>query len=253
VPAPKRLSKAKVWGIVVGVLVGIGLIGTALGGGKANPGAGAGLQLQTTTTQPPATAGQPTSTPETSAAAPGTAAATSPAAAAPQPVKYSGRGDKILSIKKPGSSGIGFAKFTHSGSANFVVWTVGSNELLVNAIGKYSGTVLFDAQDGADTNRLKIQADGAWTLTLLPIESVRKFQGTITGKGDDVVLYLGSGGVATISHRGQANFIVRTWGQSGPDLLVNEIGNYDGEQLFTEACIVEINADGAWSMTVAAD
>ena len=37
-------------------------------------------------------------------------------------------------------------------------------ENLVNEIGKYSGTTILDLNDGEETKRLKIQADGNWTI-----------------------------------------------------------------------------------------
>lgn len=55
---------------------------------------------------------------------------------------------------------------------------------------------------------------------------------------------------ATITHRGDANFVVWAYG-SGRDLLVNEIGRYDEESLVPDGTFLfEIKADGACTMTL---
>jgi hypothetical protein len=171
--------------------------------------------------------------------------------AAQEPISYSGHGDKILKIKIPDSSGIGFAKITHRGSSNFFVKSVETDELLINEIGLYSGRVMFDTEEGQQTKRLKITADGSWTVKTLPMESLRTFDAKIRGSGDDVIVYTGNEGVAKIKHAGESNFVVQAYGDSS-ELLVNEIGNYSGEQLFTDASVVQITADGKWSISVTA-
>ena len=56
--------------------------------------------------------------------------------------------------------------------ANFAIVTLaedGSNgDLLVNTSGNYSGTVLFDEQDGQHSVGFEVTADGAWTITIRP-------------------------------------------------------------------------------------
>jgi putative cell wall-binding protein len=73
-----------------------------------------------------------------------------------------GSGDDVL--KWGGSSRT--ARFTHSGSSNFIVWAYDVNgelhALLVNDIGSYNGTRLIPA----GTRYLSVEADGNWTIKL---------------------------------------------------------------------------------------
>jgi hypothetical protein len=53
-----------------------------------------------------------------------------------------------------------------------------------------------------------------------------------------------------LSHRGSGNFAIWAYGESSRDLLVNEIGRYSGEVFLGGATLLEIVADGSWSMTL---
>ncbi len=122
-------------------------------------------------------------------------------------------------------------------------------DLLINTIGNYEGTVLLPA----GTANLEISADGHWTVALLPASAAKSFgAGQIAGHGDDVVLYTGPTKAAAITHNGTSNFVVKAIPTSGgfPDLLVNEIGPYSGTVRLPGSTIVEINADGNWSITI---
>ena len=147
---------------------------------------------------------------------------------------------------------------TNDGSSNFAVWNLDSNgkqiDLLVNTIGSYSGTRLIDAIKGQQTAALNIESDGNWTVTLKPLALLRVWDGTgtWTGKGDDL-LVIKSGAFAgldsiKITNSGESNFVVTAYGDS-KDLLVNEIGNYSGEQLMPAGTVLlEIQSDGNWSL-----
>lgn len=55
--------------------------------------------------------------------------------------------------------------------------------------------------------------------------------------------------VATISHDGSSNFAIESHSADGDrDLLVNEIGSYDGTVRMSDAVALEINADGNWTI-----
>jgi hypothetical protein len=52
-----------------------------------------------------------------------------------------------------------------------------------------------------------------------------------------------------ITHNGNSNFAVWSFGEAGQDLLVNEIGSYSGEVLWPSGTLlVEITADGKWTI-----
>lgn len=182
------------------------------------------------------------------------AAAEAAAAAAAAPKEYAGFGDDVVTITKHDSTGPQVAVITHSGGGNFAVHTLdaalANNDLLVNEIGNYTGTVLFDAMKGEATAALKITAGGSWNVTLVPLASIRSFDGTtpMTGTGDDVFRYTGAAKPATFIHDGTSNIAVHHYG-SRRDLLINEVGAYTGTVVWAPG-IYTVIADGNWSATL---
>jgi hypothetical protein len=174
-------------------------------------------------------------------------------AAAAAPKDYAGFGDDVISVTKHGT-GAQVAIIQHSGGSNFAVHsldaTMDTNDLLVNEIGNYSGTVLFDARNREQTTALKITAGGSWTVKLVPLTSVRSFDGSapMTGSGDDVFYYKGPAKAATFTHDGSSNIAVHTFG-TRPDLLINEIGAYTGTVVWSPG-LYQVSADGNWSATL---
>jgi hypothetical protein len=147
---------------------------------------------------------------------------------------YSGEGDGVVRIRTTKSPGL--QEFTHDGESNFIVTAVNPagkmEDLLVNEIGPYKGTVLYN---GDGTNKgiaaLEIKADGAWTAIFKPVSAARCWcAATICGVGDRVLKLSATRGLRTVRavHSGEANFIVHTYIRVGTygDLLFNEIGGY---------------------------
>lgn len=170
------------------------------------------------------------------------------------PKEYAGAGADVVTITKHGT-GPQVAVITHSGYSNFAVHTLdasmGNTDLLVNTIGNYSGTVLFDVRTSrGETTALKITADGSWTVKLVPLASVRSFDGSapMTGRGDDVFYYKGAAKPATFTHNGSSNIAVHTYG-TRTDLLINEIGAYTGTVVWAPG-LYKVTADGDWSATL---
>jgi hypothetical protein len=129
-------------------------------------------------------------------------------------------------------------------------------DLLVNEIGNYKGTRLFNADESEGTKALKIEADGSWSIVVKPVAQARQWSGAgrITGTGSDVLIYGGrTDGITTvqIDHKGKSNFVVYSYStESGRDLLVNEIGRYSGESLLPAGTVVlAVEADGSWTIT----
>jgi len=179
-----------------------------------------------------------------------------PAPEVPADIVYSGVGDSVLAIELPDGPGqVAVATLTHDGSSNFAIFTLDDNlaqqDLIVNTIGAYQGTVLFNAGFGGDPSSLEITADGNWTVTMKSVLSLRQFAGnSITGTGDDVVLYFGEAAPATITHDGSRNFAVWLYGNS-TELVVNEIGPYTGTvRWIAGPSVVAVTADGNWGVTV---
>jgi hypothetical protein len=151
------------------------------------------------------------------------------------------------------------ATFTHQGASNFSVFTIGADgtqqDLLVNTIGNYSGTVLFDASAGEHSVAFEIDADGPWSATIKPLANAQPWDPSVpmNGIGDDVVrLSPASSALTTLRviHDGSSNFAIISYSDSGADLLVNEIGAYTGDVLLAPGTfLLEVSADGAWSVT----
>ncbi len=81
-----------------------------------------------------------------------------------EPKTFTGKGDSVIDVGQVG--GCTKATLTHDGTRNFIVVPYDANNSrrssLVNEIGKYSGTVKWDAK--ADT--LEIKADGSWSISV---------------------------------------------------------------------------------------
>lgn len=262
-PAPP-VSKRPWWkrkggiaAVIVGVLVALGAIGSA-----TNP------KAQTTASESPTAtlaevAGSATATDAPAADVsptpdPSSEASAEPAVApTPQPkpiINTAGRGDKVVRFTAQDAPTV--VRITGKGAGNFAVVSYAGatyGDLLVNEIGSYAGWVYV----AAGINRLKISSSGSWTVEMRPITSARSWSGAgpIAGKGDTVVLLSGgASGATTIKSKGRSNFAVTAYSPEGDylDLLVNEIGAYNGEVLLPEAdpIVLVIHAvGGTWSMS----
>lgn len=172
-------------------------------------------------------------------------------------IVYEGVGDSVLQIELPaGPDSIGIASFTHSGSSNFAIWSLDEaltqSELLVNTIGNYAGTVPFNLSTSERITAFEISADGPWVVTLRDVLTVREAPqgGSTTGQGDDVLLYFGDATVADVTHTGESNFAIWSYGGSS-DLLVNEIGNYTGSVRWQAGdALIQVSADGPWTIVL---
>jgi hypothetical protein len=121
-------------------------------------------------------------------------------------------------------------------------------DLLVNEIGSYQGTV----QEEEGASFLEITAGGSWRIEANTVDQAPTFDESATGLGDSVVLVTGDSGIAEITHAGDSNFAVLTYPLAGRrrDLLVNEIGNYAGSARFPGPALIEITANGDWTISL---
>lgn len=164
-----------------------------------------------------------------------------------------GRGDGV--VRLPSGVSAALVRVTHEGDSNFGIQVLDENnqptaDLLVNVVGSYRGTTAYGFSDfGAAPAKLRILADGAWSVTLSPIASAPKFDGSASGTGDRVFRYDGDPATVKIRHDGEANFSVLQIGQGYPDLLVNEVGEYEGTvPLSAGPSVLTLKADGDWSV-----
>lgn len=179
-----------------------------------------------------------------------------------KPIEFSGSGDKIISdVNIP--SGNYKAVLSNNGRSNFIVKFYESSndsygDLLANEIGTYNGSVVI--RDGETTaingGMLEVKSSGSWTIKF------ERISGTIDGKsisgsGDTVTGWFNGDGkrqVATFNNSGSSNFIVRVYNQYGDrDLLVNEIGSYNGQATFTTSSTgkyyYEVISSGSWTIS----
>ncbi len=195
----------------------------------------------------------------TAAATPAPTAASTPAPTATvvAPAVFSGTGDSVVKIPAQFASQPALVLATHNGSANFIVESLDSSNatsgLFVDTIGSYNGMVPVNFTGSSGAVGLKITADGTWTLTFKDASTARPFTSSIAGKGDEVLLYHGNTGTAAITNNGSANFIVTAYGTDGssPNLLIDEIGHYNGSQPFSSGpMFIVVQADGNWTFAV---
>ena len=169
--------------------------------------------------------------------------------------EFSGQGDTV-------ESGVFVTNLVevraeHDGQSNFIVHLVDDDRshLFVNEIGQYDGTVA-EIMD-ADEYLLDVEADGNWSVEIAELWADRGYDLPISESGTGPTLlgpyeFTGSH-VATSSHDGESNFIVRVMPEFGfPTLLANEIGQYDGQTTFNvdEPAWIAIEADGSWSIEI---
>lgn len=267
-PAPTRpWWKRKRVLIPVGALAAMGLIG-ALNGPPDPVVTAATAPSQAVTSSTESTPPAPVATPAAASPETTTEATTDTPEPTPEPPSYagdydgtfgtfpvvnkSGRGD--ATVKLPAGLQGAVLTVTHRGYSNFVVTSLDSAnhqvDLLVNDIGRYSGTTLLQAGNGAAPAKLKIEADGRWTLTIRPVAQAPKLtSGKRAGTGDAVLLYEMPAADWRITHKGSSNFVVTAVGNDD-GLLVNEIGRYDGVVPMSDGpAVLVIQADGAWTLT----
>ena len=179
------------------------------------------------------------------------------AAPAFKPIVLKGKGSKVAKFKIP-EDAAAIAEISEKGSSNFIVESIdrsgNTNDLLVNEIGSYKGTVLFDADAGEHSVAFKIDSNGTWRIAIRPVGLAKGWNPakSATGKGDMVLRLTAPPddlAVVTIKHKGRSNFIVEALGTEGSDLLVNDIGRYSGQSILQSSTVlVTVVADGSWSL-----
>ena len=163
--------------------------------------------------------------------------------------KVSGYGDDVKSKITVGD-GLYRVHFTNTGSSNFAVWVYdsdGNRDLAVNEIGNYDG-YYFLTGDGPYT--FEIESKGSWSYQIESLSVTSK--SSFSGKGCYVTdLFENSSAVWRFTHDGSSNFAVWLYSTNGRDLLINEIGRYDGKKILNvpsdSYAILVIEADGYWS------
>ncbi|MFF4874949.1 hypothetical protein [Micromonospora sp. NPDC000668] len=259
-PAKGQRSHLRAWAVggvalVVALCCGGAIVGAVSGDNEEPAASGdrpvsASPSTLVSTAAAPSTAA-PTSSPtitEPTSAAPTTTPPT------PKPKVIKGRGDDVVRI--PELTDLAVVKFVCRCSSNTVLRSDGPEGLLVNDIGAYTGKRWINLEDGALTTQFEVEAAGSWTLTIGSIDQMatKATTGKASGKGDDVVVLGGDATAVKITHsRGSSNFAVHAYslesGEGG--LLVNEIGGYSGVRPLTAPALMQVTADGNWTIAPA--
>jgi hypothetical protein len=167
-------------------------------------------------------------------------------------VTESGSGDSVITI--PAAQGVISA--SHSGSSNFILTVLDEgnvmSELPVNTIGSYEGTTAYGITGlGGESTTLEITADGDWEITIASVVDAPELAFPQETGGDGVYRYTGETATWQLSHDGDANVIVTyvSDGLLGWNLLVNEIGAYEGTVPVTAGpALVIVSANGDWTL-----
>lgn len=168
-------------------------------------------------------------------------------------VTKNGKGDAVMKLPKGVTSALVTA--SHKGRSNFAIQVLDAEnqptlDLLVNTIGRYSGTTALglSAGMGSDPAKLKISADGSWTLKLASVSTAPNLKSA--GSGDAVFLYDEDAATAAVAHKGKSNFVVTQYSDNPmPNLAINEIGNYKGTVPLDDGpSVITIKADGKWTI-----
>ncbi|MEW2385652.1 hypothetical protein AB0873_26670 [Micromonospora sp. NPDC047707] len=254
---PGKRSNTRAWlvgglALVVALCCGGAVIG-AVGGDDPEETAAASTSPSASPTSAAPTTAAPTSAAPTTAAPTTTAPEPTTPPPAPKPKVIKGRGDDVVRIAE--LTDLAVIKFTCKCSSNTILRSDGDG-LLVNEIGSYNGKRWINLEDGSLTTQFEVEASGSWTLTIGTVDQMatKAFSGKAAGKGDDVVVLGGDAAAAKITHsRGDSNFVIHAYsmetGEGG--LLVNEIGGYSGVRPLEAPALVQITADGNWTIAPA--
>lgn len=211
----------------------------------------------TSTPRPPTNTPAPTAT---DTPVPPTAA-TVPPTATPKPLTLSGTGQKATSKFKL-EEGLAIFRMTHDGRSNFALQLMDSDgelvELLVNEIGAFNGAKAVGIEASGEYI-IKVTASGKWTIAIEQPHptSAPAVPQTFTGKGQKVSPFFQASGLRTFSmkHDGKSNFAIVLLDADGNpvDLLVNEIGKFDGSTAvgrMNGMYLLDITADGNWTISI---
>jgi len=177
----------------------------------------------------------------------------------PEPIIITGSGDSIVDIDKEDEPAL-IHIVGNSAGRHFAVTNYGIGgekiDLLVNTTNPYDGIRPLDFSKDELTGRLEIKATGEWTIEVLPLTSAHTLSvpGAFEGVGDDVLILTGgTPDLATIiGNATSRHFAVISYGKRR-DLLVNTTDPYDGTVILDrDTVILEITAEGSWSISVTA-
>ena len=186
-----------------------------------------------------------------------------PASELKPPITLSGSGQQASPFFNV-ASGLTIFEMEHDGQSNFAIWLLDSEgnmvDLLVNEIGSFNGSKAIGIAE-PETYILDISADGNWTVDISQEAPASELKPPITlsGSGQQASPFFNVASGLTIfemEHDGQSNFAIWLLDSEGNmvDLLVNEIGSFNGSKAIgiaePETYILDISADGNWTVDI---
>lgn len=192
------------------------------------------------------------SSPTTVACAPGTAPTSG---AVPQTVvPIDGTGDGNVGL--PANLTLPLIVHAHHvGNASFIVRGVDAQgkdtHVLATALGPYDGTFAVGFVDpcNSPTIALHIETKNKWHLDIGDARNSPQYQGALAGKGDAVLLYVGTASKTSVSYTGGKHFVLTTFGAEGPKLLAESAKPYLGTvSLANGPVFIVVTAEGSWTL-----
>ncbi len=182
----------------------------------------------------------------------------------PEPQHFAGHGQQASSMFRL-LPRLAIFRITHDGTGHFGIWVLddqGNNvELLVNEIGVFDGAKAVRIErEGSYI--LDVSADGNWTVLAEQPATPPDAPGpplTFTGFGQDVSpMFTVTEGLATfqMTHDGSGHFGIWLLDSTGHrvDLLVNEVGMFDGSKATgirqAGVHLLDISANGNWTIAI---
>lgn len=168
---------------------------------------------------------------------------------------YAGHGDSVINL--PAQARAGLVTAEHDGAQNFIIVGLTADndntyDFLVNVIGKYQGTTAYGLVDsGERAARLKVTADGDWSITLAPMSTAPQLGEKASGTGDAVFWMDGAARDWQIRHPGKGSFSVTQSGPDGQDTVVSATDAYRGMvPLVGGRRVLSVQSEGPWSIAV---
>jgi len=176
-----------------------------------------------------------------------------------QAIELGGMGNDVARVSIPdGAPAI--VAFRHPDDAAFTVDTLAADGTglgrLVEAPGRYVGTVLLVEPAGGSVDALRVTTTGTWSATIEPLSAARGWDGVgkLDGTGDDVVrIEPPLVGVTPwhIEHEGSSAFVVVTYTPDGPTTAFDETGAGEGDiRVVGGTYLMTVRSDGAWAFYV---
>lgn len=160
--------------------------------------------------------------------------------------EFSGTGDDVVEMSVDGAT---ILDITNNSDGHFSVTAHGdSDDLLANEIYPYEGRRLLNM---AGDITLEVQSDGEWTINVYDHPGYADSD-SFSGSGDFVTpVAVSTSKTYHITSNSDGYFYVAIYGESGGDMLVNEIEPYEGDvyaDFEGENVLFEIECDGNWSI-----